>query len=303
MGRGGIMTSIIIVTYNRLDLIKKCLAAVTNNAPKDSEIIIVDNNSSEGVVKFVKDNYPKIKVLANKKNTGFAVGNNQGVRASKGDNLLFLNTDAFLEPNTIEILEQFLDTHPDAGAVAPQLRNSDGSIQPSGGFFPHLWQIFLIMTFIDNLPFLRQFTPSIHIRYQKYFEKVHSFDWLAGACLLVRREVFEKTGGFDENLFMYGEELEWCYRIKKASYEIFLNPAAQLVHLGFASSPSRDFGIIKEMVSFKFFYKKHKPAWQFPILMALMTLGCLLRILRGLVTLNPQMIRVYSQSLKNIFKN
>ncbi len=297
------MTSIIIVSYNRLDLIKKCLPAAVKNSPPNTEIILVDNNSSEDIVGFIKEKYPQVKIIPNKENKGFAVGSNQGAKlARKNNNLLFLNTDAFLEPGTIEALENFLKTHPRAGAVAPQLRNADGSIQPSGGYFPYLFQIFLLMTFLDNLPIVKKFAPSIHVRDKNYFTEVRQFDWLAGACLLVPKEVFKKTRGFDEKMFMYGEELEWCYRIKKAGYQIYLNPIAQLIHLGFASSASQQFGIIKEFESFIYFYKKHQPVWQLPILIFLLTLGCLFRILRGIITLNPLTIKTYSQALKQIYK-
>jgi GT2 family glycosyltransferase len=296
------MTSIIIVSYNRLDLVKKCLAAAGRNSPRGTEIILVDNNSAEDIVGFIEKEYPQTKVIRNKTNAGFAVGNNQGMRAARGDYFLLLNTDAFLEPGIIETLEKFFRAHPEAGAAAPQLRNSDGTIQPSGGFFPYLWPVFLWMTFLDNLPLIKKFAPAIHVRDRKFFTKIQSCDWLAGACLMVPKKVFEKTGGMDEKMFMYGEELEWCYRIKKAGYKIYLQPAAQITHLGFGSA-GPGFGALKEMQSFVYFYKKHQPAWQQPLLKALLILGSLLRILRGcLQPKNRWMINTYGTAIGEILR-
>lgn len=294
--------SIVVVTYNRLDLVEKCLAAIAGAITKDNEVIVVDNNSTDDVVSFVKKKYPKFNIISNNKNLGFGGGNNLGMKVAKGDYLLLVNTDAFIDENTIPELVFFLEKNSKVGVVAPRLLNADRSIQPSGGFAPRLLQIFLIMTFIDNLPIVRKFVPSLHIRDKQFFGREQSVDWLMGACLLVRREVFEKTLGFDEKIFMYGEEVEWCYRIRKAGYEIRLDPKVSVIHLGHASSDSQNFGIIKEMESFISFYRKHEPRWQFFIMMGLVTLGCFLRMLRGVITLNKEMVVTYWRSLINFLE-
>ncbi len=295
------MVSIIIVSYNRLDLVQKCLTAAVKNAPPETEIILVDNASTEDISGLVKKGFPQVKLITNKENLGFSTANNQAMKIARGDYLLLVNTDAFVEPGSIEALRKFLGNHPDAGVVAPQLRNSDGTIQPSGGFHPHLYQVFLIATFLDNLPFLRRFLPSIHIRWPGYFTIVRQLGWVAGAFLMLPQKVFTRTGGFDEKIFMYGEELEWCYRIKLAGYKIYLDPEIHITHLGFASSRSRRFGIIKEYESWLAFYRKHKPSWQRPVLLALITLACFLRIIRYALTNNREMVRTYILALQNIF--
>lgn len=292
------MTSIIIVSFNRLDLIKKCLAAATK-AP-DSEIILVDNNSTDDVVGFVKTHYPKVRVIVNKKNTGFAIGNNQGMRAGKGDYLLALNTDAFLEKDAVAKLTKFAKSHPDTGVVGPKLLNPDGTLQPSAGSFPSLWTVLLIMITIDNWPFFRKFLPSIHNRYPGHFKTTRTFDWVTGACLLIPRGVFEKTKGFDENYFMYGEEQELQYRMHELGYKSYYLPSAQAIHLGFSSSSPAN-GAIKELLSYIAFFKKYKPSWQIPILKTLIVSGCLLRICRGLVqTKHRWMISAYMTAIIKI---
>ncbi|MDO8515494.1 MAG: glycosyltransferase family 2 protein, partial [bacterium] len=261
------MTSIIIVTYNRLDLVKKCLAC----CPKDCEIIVVDNNSSEKI--------PNI-TIANKDNKGFAIGNNQGMKVARGDYFLLLNSDAFLEKDTVKKLVNFAKVHPDAGVVAPKLLNADGSLQPSAGYFTNLWTVFLIMSTIDNWPIFKKFLPSIHIREPQAFSKIRTFNWITGASLLVPKEVFQKTNGFDEKYFMYGEELEWQYRMRRLGYKSYFVPTARVTHLGFSSSSPAN-GAIKELQSYMAFFKKYKPAWQLPILKLMIIFGSLLRILRG----------------------
>ncbi len=283
------MTSIIIVTYNRLDLVKKCLAC----CPKDSEIIVVDNNSSEKI--------PQV-TIANKENKGFAVGNNQGMKIAKGDYFLLLNSDCFLKKDTVAKLVEFAKSHPDAGVIGPKLLNADGSLQPSAGYFPNLWTVFLIMSTIDNWPILKKFLPSIHVREKTAFDKVRTFDWITGACQLIPKEVFVKTGGFDEKFFMYGEELEWQYRMRQLSYKSYYEPKAAAIHLGFSSS-SPAHGAIKELQSYLAFFRKYKPSWQLPILKFLIIFGCLLRIFRGLIRPKSRwMVKAYHESISNCLK-
>ncbi|MEK7127276.1 MAG: glycosyltransferase family 2 protein [Patescibacteria group bacterium] len=289
--RGFYMVSIIIVTYNRLDLVKRCISCA-QKAP-DVEIIIVDNNSSEKI--------PHI-TIANKENKGFAIGNNQGMKVATGDYFLLLNTDAFLEKDTVEKLVEFAQKHPDSGVVAPKLLNADGSLQPSAGSFPNLLTVFLIMLTIDNWPIFKTFLPSIHNRYSKAFSKTRTFDWVTGACQLIPRSVFEKTRGFDEKYFMYGEELEWQYRMHEMGYKSYYLPAAKIVHLGFSSSSPAN-GAIKELQSYMAFFKKYKPAWQLPILKVIIIFGCLLRICRGLIQKRHRwMVKAYYESINNCLK-
>jgi N-acetylglucosaminyl-diphospho-decaprenol L-rhamnosyltransferase len=265
------MVSIIIVTYNRADLVKKCLAAAKKQ--KDCEIIIVDNNSSEKI--------PRV-AIQNKENKGFGIANNQGMEKARGDYFLLLNSDCFLEKDTVAKLVKFAQNHPDAGVVAPKLLNVDGSLQPSAGFFPDLWTIFLNMTTLDNWPVLRKFLPSIHVREKTAYAKTRTFDWVTGACQLIPRPVFLQTGGFAPDYFMYGEELEWQYRMRQAGFKSYYLPAARAVHLGFSSSSPAN-GAIKELQSHLAFFKKYRPSWQKPILKIIIILGCSLRILRGLI--------------------
>lgn len=286
------MTSIIIVSYNRLDLVKKCLSCASKN--KDCEIILVDNNSSE--------NLPLI-TIKNKENKGFAIGNNQGMKVAKGDFFLLLNSDAFLEKDTVSKLVEFAKAHPDTGVVGPKLLNADGSLQPSTGYFPSLWHVFLIMSTLDNWPILKKFLPSIHVRDFSAFSQTKTFDWVTGACLLVPRRVYEKTNGFDEKYFMYGEELEWQYRMHQQGYKSYYLPTARATHLGFSSSSPAN-GAIKELQSYVAFFKKYKPLWQMPILKLIIIFGCFLRIFRGLVQPKHQwMIKAYLTVIWKMFKN
>lgn len=279
------MTSIIIVTYNRLDLVKKCLAC----CPKDCEIIVVDNNSTEKI--------PQV-TIQNKENKGFAIGNNQGMKKARGDYFLLLNTDCFLQKNTVKKLEEFAKKN--NCVVAPKLLNADGSLQPSAGYFPSLWTVFLIMSTLDNWPILKKYLPSIHVREKSLFDKARTFDWVTGACIMVPRSVYNLTHGFDKDYFMYGEELEWQYRINKMGIKSYYLPTAVATHLGFSSSSPAN-GAIKELQSYIAFFRKYKPTWQLPILKLLIIFGCVLRICRGLVqSKHHWMIEAYLTAIRNI---
>lgn len=282
------MVSIIIVTYNRLDLVKKCLAAAKGQA---DEIIIVDNNSFEKI--------PHV-TIQNKENKGFAIGNNQGMKKARGDFFLLLNTDCFLEKDTVAKLVEFAKKHSDAGVIGPKLLNADGTLQPSAGYFPSLWTVFLIMATIDNWPIFKKYLPSIHVREKELFNKTRTFDWVTGACQLIPKEIFAKTGGFLEDYFMYGEELEWQYRMRQQGYKSYYLPTAIATHLGFSSSSPAN-GAIKELQSYVAFFKKYKPEWQLPILKLIIIFGCLLRICRGLVQKKHRwMVKAYLLASKNV---
>src|SRR3989338_5361074 len=153
--------SVDIVTYNRLALVKKCLSQLKKHSPAGTEIVVVDNKSTENIVAFIKSRYPNIRLIENDNNLGFAKGNNLAMNNSRGDFYLLLNTDAFINSGVIEKMVEFLKKHPKVGVVGAQLRNNDGTIQPSGGFLPNLFQLFILMSFIDNLPIIRKFAPSL----------------------------------------------------------------------------------------------------------------------------------------------
>ncbi len=231
--------SVIVVSWNVRDLLRRCLQSVTAAATPGSgqgqaleiEILVVDNASSDGSATMVRTEFPTAHLIANDQNRGFTAANNQGLAASQGRYLLLLNPDAELVDNALAEMLACLESHPRAGVVGPELLYPDGSIQSSRRRFPTLATALLESTVIqewwrDNRVLRRYYmldTPPLPGEPQ-------AVDWVVGACLLVRRAAYEQVGGLDEGFFMYSEELDWCRRIKSAGWEVLYLPGASVIH-------------------------------------------------------------------------
>jgi len=193
------------------------------------EIIVVDNGSSDGSVEMVRADFPQVQVIANEHNLGFTRGNNQGLAASRGRYVLFLNPDAEVVGNALATMVRYMEDHPDVGALGPQLRYPNGSVQSSRRRFPTLGMAFFESTLLElwwpDNPWARRYRMA-----DRDDEMEQEVDWVVGACLLVRREVLERIGGFDEGFFMYSEEMDLCRRIREAGWRVMYVPTAQVIH-------------------------------------------------------------------------
>ncbi len=281
--------SIIIVSYNTSQLTIDCLRSVFADKGLSDipfEVIVIDNASTDDSVKLLKKLKYPITLIENKTNLGFAKANNQGFAKSSGNYILLLNSDTIILHSAISQAITWLSAHPEGSMCTAQLLNKDKSIQPSGGFFPNLVNTFCWSLGIDDLPLLNLLIPPIHphspdfYTHDPFFKKDHPQDWLTGAFILTRREIFEKTGGFDENYFMYAEELEWAYRVKKMfpllSAWYLIGP--QIIHLGGASSSNSGHKLLNEYQGIVYFFKKHQAKYT-NIIRLFLKAGCHLRSL------------------------
>lgn|SRR3989344_2921520 len=272
------MLSVIIVSFNTREITLKCLDCVyRSEGTGEFEVIVVDNASTDGSVEAVAKNFPKVKLIKNSDNAGFAIGNNQGMKAATGETMLLLNSDCFVMWDTLAKASAAM-TRTKADILGCQLLNPDGTWQPSWGYFPTLRRIGQMMVFVDNLPIIRDGIDSIHVRSEMRGTVEQSVDWVTGAFMMLTRDVFAKTGGLDEKYFMYGEEMEWQYRAVKLGCKIWYAPAAQAVHMLGASSSDRGPAVVGEMKGWMKWFGKHNPAWQRKILPFVIILGCGLRI-------------------------
>lgn len=295
--------SIIIVNFNTSNLLRKCLNKVYKSLSfgkieKESEVIIIDNASSDDSISMVQNNFPKVAIISNEKNLGFSVANNQGIRKSSGKYILLLNSDTEVEKDTLVNLLHKIKSEESIGVVGGKLLNPDGSIQPSAGFFPNLSKVFFWMFFIDDVPYLNKLLRPYHMENKSFYAKEHSVDWVTGACFIFSREIIEKAGLLDENIFMYGEELEWCFRIKKSGLNIVYTPAANILHHKGASSAGAE-GIIEEFKAILYLYTKHQSAWELPLVRLLLKLGALLRIvIFGIIGRHRNRVSLYAKAFK-----
>ncbi len=221
--------SIVIVSYNTREMLRACLRSLpAATQGLQVEIFVVDNASPDDSVAMVSAEFPEVRLIANRENAGFTRANNQALALSTGRHVVLLNPDTEAEPGSLTTLVRFLDSHSDAGACGPKLLNSDGSLQPNGRRFPTAWREFLIVSGLRNLNRAR------FDREQEFgrddFDRECEVDQLMGACLLVRRTVMEQVGMLDEEFFMFYEETEWCWRIRRAGWKIYYVPEARVVH-------------------------------------------------------------------------
>jgi GT2 family glycosyltransferase len=289
--------SIIIVSYNTckitIDCIKSILRdkgltfdleSIDSSQKTPAEIIVIDNNSQDDSVKELKK-LKHIKLIENKENSGFGKANNQGLEIAQGNYILFLNSDTIILHSAISQSLDWLCSHPEASTCTAQLLNKDETIQASGGYFPNLLNTFTWCFGIDDLPFVNLLIKPIHphtpsfYTHDKFYLYDHKQDWVTGAFMLVRRLCLDKVNGFDENYFMYGEELELSYRIKHENlgYQVWYLVGPQVIHLGGASAVSKADPIINEYLGILSFFKKHKSQSQYQIVKLLIKANSVLR--------------------------
>lgn len=228
--------SIIILSWNTRDLLARCLDSIDQHKGEiQLEIIVVDNASTDGSQAMLKEKYPQIALLINNQNLGFAKANNQAMQVAQGDYFLLWNSDAFATPGAIQSLLHLAEKEPRAAIVGAQLRNADNTFQSSYSPFPNQWREFLILTGLGRT-LLGPSYPSLGPEEEKGPQVVN---YVAGACLLVRRQAFQEVGGLDEGYFMYAEEVDWCYTMAKHDWQVWYQPEAKVIHLGSASSAGR----------------------------------------------------------------
>lgn len=302
------MLSIIIPNFNTKKLLQNCLQSIFGQTKQIKfEVMVVDNASTDGSVKEVKNLKLKIKnrnaelkVIINSHNLGYARANNQGIKQAKGEYILFLNSDTVVLGQAIEKALDFLKQRQDIDILGCQLLNKDKSIQPSAGFFPHLLRVFNWMFFIDELPFLKKIMKPYQQSQLSFYQKDQQPDWVTGAFMLIKRRVFDQVKGFDEKFFMYNEEVDFCFRAKKKGFKIWFYSGAQIIHLkGKSSAEGTRVAILGEYQGIKKFYQKNYPQWQLPILRLCLKIGALLRIfIFGILKKDLDKKEIYAQAFQ-----
>jgi N-acetylglucosaminyl-diphospho-decaprenol L-rhamnosyltransferase len=272
-----VILSVVIVSWNVRDVLQTCLESLRPEWERTwAEVIVVDNASTDGTPDLVRDHYPAVRLIANAANRGFGAANNQGMTAAGGRYLLLLNPDTVVLPGALEALVAFIEAHPRVGLVAPRLLNPDGSLQRNAFHFPGLVQVALDLFPVHP----RLMESALNGRYgrEPHAKGPFMIDHPLGAAMLVRREVWEETGGFDEDYFMYAEEVDWCRRIHQAGWTIWQVPAAEIVHYGGQSTRQMPDSMFIELwrARYRFFRRYHGPLYQ-AVVRLLVRLGMLWR--------------------------
>jgi GT2 family glycosyltransferase len=251
--------SIIIVNWKTPKLLAKCLNSLKEDRDYSNfEIWVVDNASGDESVKMLETDFPSVKLIVNSDNKGFSKACNQAIPLALGEFILLLNPDTESKPSAVSELADFLAANPEAGAVGPKVLNPDGSLQLAcRRAFPDPAASFFRLTYLSRI-----FPKSpVFSRYNFTYADPDSLlevDALSGSCMMVRREVVERIGLLDEDIFMFGEDIDWCWRIKQAQWKVFYNPLAVVIHVHGAASRLRPIGTTLDLhKGMRVFYKKH----------------------------------------------
>ena len=220
--------SVVVVTFNALPFIERCLESV-----RGREVVVVDHGSTDGTIELVRSRFPEARLIE-QANIGMGGGNNAGMSAGDGRYWFLLNSDAWVVGDGLDRLVEFADAQPSTAVVGPLLRDPDGSVQRSVRAEPTVWR--LATEYLG----VRKLAPGSRVLNPLYVggfahDEVRDADWLSGAALLVRREAAERVGFFDEDFFMFGEEVDWLTRFRRDGWRVLFFPGAEVVHVGGAT--------------------------------------------------------------------
>lgn len=292
--------SITIVNWNSENLLRNCLKSIHRTNPGGKyEIIVVDNASDDNSVIMVKQEFPDVILIENKENFGFAKATNIGIETSKGDIIFLLNSDAELKTeNTFGIVEQFFSQHNDIGIVGVNLIFPDGVPQAPGGKFISNWQLFKYQVlFLSSPLFYRLKKDFFSSKKQEFYD----IDYVSGACLFMKRKVIDDIGLLNESFFMYGEDMEFCYRAKRNGWRRVIFPSVEVIHLKGQSTKKNIENILIHSIKnncylIKTFYGK-KSSW---LAHTIYEIGLFLRFLLAFIRKNQKPVSYAKLMLKNI---
>ncbi|GIV05647.1 MAG: glycosyl transferase [Fimbriimonadales bacterium] len=267
-----------IVNWNAREPLRAALRSILAHPPRcEYEIIVLDNASSDGSVQMLEKEFPEVKLLVSEQNLGFSRGHNLAARAAQGEYLFILNPDTEVLPDALDLLVAYAEQHPDVAIIGPKILNPDGSLQYSCRRFPNpvaaLFRNTPLGKLFPNNPYTRDYlmTDWDH-------NSIREVDWVSGAALFIRREVFAQLGGFDERFFMYCEDTDLCYRAWQAGYKVIYYPEPKIKH---AIGRSTDLVANKMIITFHksmyLFYKKHYADQTSILLRPLVPVGLALR--------------------------
>lgn len=290
--------SVIIVSYNTKELLTDCLNSIkAAQKPQETEVFVVDNNSGDGTVDHLKHKFPWVKLIANKQNVGFSKANNQAIKKASSKYILILNPDTKIAKDTIASMVEFMDKNPKVGVATCKVLLENGKLdRDCRRYFPTPWRALSHFLGLSKLFSGSKLFDQYYMGYLKD-DREHEIDSCAGAFMFVRHSAINKVGYFDEDFFFYGEDLDWCWRFKKAGYKIYYTPITSITHYKGAASGLKSTSehltkatraskirAVKESVrAMELFYKKHyKSVYPFfmtwTIIFAVKTLGFIRQI-------------------------
>jgi N-acetylglucosaminyl-diphospho-decaprenol L-rhamnosyltransferase len=275
--------AVAIVNFNTRGYLQACLATVQAESPR--EIVVVDHASTDRSAEMVRAEFPQVVLLAKSTNPGYGVGANEAIASCTCPYVLLLNSDTLLPPGTLRALSTYLDRHPQAALVGPRLVNPDGTLRPSCYAFPGPVNMLLESTgffrLLARVPVLR----NCHLRSWPH-DRSRVVPWVMGAALAIRRQAFEAVAGFDESFFMYNEEVDLCYRLRRSGWQVHFTPVVTVVHdEGASTRQEREHMHAEWYISSMRFYRQHYSRLRCTLLFAMMKGAVLARWARDMAHL------------------
>lgn len=226
--------SIVIVEWNTIDMLRACLASVFDNAGGlDLQVIVVDNASEDGSPEMVEAEFPQVTQIRNADNRGFAAANNQGFELCTGRHILLLNSDTYVLGDVLAASVRYLDNNPEVGAMGCRVLNTDRTMQRTCSMWPRLLDLVFMSSGLWKLPRPRFFGRYLMTDWQRDSER--EVEVISGCYLMLREEVLQQVGPLDEDFFFFGEETDWCRRMRNAGWRLMFAPVGEIVHHGSAS--------------------------------------------------------------------
>lgn len=287
--------SIVIVAWNVREDLTACLRSIGDTRER-YQVIVVDNASTDGTAGAIRRDFPDVQLIGNEKNRGFAAANNQGFAIAQGEYLLLLNPDTVVGAGALETMLEFMEKHEDVGVCGSLLLNTDGTIQPSTRQFPGFRSAFYHGTIFRSVGLFRG-------HYQRYMmrdfkpNRATDVDQVMGAAFMTRRSVVDQVGPLDERFFVYYEEVDFCYRVKRAGWRVVIVPEARITHHGGASSEQVPIAArMMVLTSFMKYMRKHRGALQTALFNCLFKPGVLLRYISEMVVSVPTLLLAWIMS-------
>lgn len=269
--------SILVISYNTRKMTLACLGSVVAETRAPFELIVVDNASADGSPEAIAAAFPGVRLIASPENLGFAEGNNVAARGARGEYLLLLNPDTLVLDGALDRLLDFARAHPEAGIWGGRTRYGDGSLNPSS-----CWRRMSLWTLVMRSSGLSSLFPASPVLNAEGYggwrrDSVRAVDIVTGCLFLIRRDFWQRLGGFDPTFVMYGEEADLCRRAQKLGARPTITPAAEIVHYGGASETVRSDKMVRLYRALATLIRRHFPAWQRPVARANLALWPLSR--------------------------
>jgi GT2 family glycosyltransferase len=250
--------SVVVVGWNASHYLELCLDSLAKAPPRRCmEVLVVDNASSDDSVEMVETKFPWVKLIKSQENLGFSKGNNVAIRQARGRYIALVNPDVIVFPGCLDALADFLDQNPKVGNVGPRVFNPDMSMQSTCRRFPTLWNNFCSSSGLSSKFKNSRFFAGEHMFYFPH-DRTLAVDVIVGCFSFIRREAFDQVGLLDEDLFMYGDDVDWCRRARNAGWQVVFYPGGQAIHdRGKITAPYPVRFAVAQQRSVLYYWKKH----------------------------------------------